>query len=188
MPLTEPDNYHPPLPLRNPHLQMIVASVLRHPHDVLYEREQLELPDGDFIALDWLRQTHARRLAVLLHGLESSSRAPYMCGIVSALHRRGWDCVVINARGCSGEPNRLLRAYHSGETSDPNHAIEHIRANHNYFAIAMIGFSLGGNVALRYAGEHGKALINQVAAVAAVSVPCELVGCAQKLDLLANRI
>ena len=188
MPFTDPVAYTPAPPLRSAHLQMVIASLLRNPRGVLYQRQQLELPDGDFLSLDWLRGRRNDKLAILLHGLESSSYAPYMRGMVRALARRGWDCLVINARGCSGEPNRLLRAYHSGETCDPHHVIQHVRDAHDYNALALVGFSLGGNVALRYAAEHGRSLLNRVAAVVAVSAPCDLLSCARKLDMPANRI
>lgn len=162
--------------------------MLRNPKGVLYSRENIELPDGDFVSIDWFKTVSARRLAVLLHGLESSSKAPYIRGMVKALSRRDWDCVVINARGCGGEANRLLRAYHSGETNDPHYVINHIGKHHRYEAITLIGFSLGGNVALRYAVEYGASGNNPVAAVAAVSVPCDLASCAKQLDLPQNRI
>ncbi len=188
MPFVEHSTYRPPPLLRNPHAQMVVASVLRAPRGVLYRRERFELPDGDFVMLDWATTPDSNRLAVLLHGLESSSMAPYMRGMVAALNRRHWDCLVINARGCGGGPNRLLRAYHSGETADPHAVIQAVRGRQRYEASALVGFSLGGNVALRYAAEHGRSLQGHVAGVAAVSVPCDLSGCAQKLDRPGNRL
>jgi predicted alpha/beta-fold hydrolase len=140
-------------------------------------RERWELADGDFLDLDWLRRGQSR-LAILSHGLEGSSAQGYIRGLASALELAGWDVLAWNFRGCSGEPNRLPRFYHSGETGDLRAMIT--RAAVDYERVALIGFSLGGNVTLKYLGEAPPHPAVNAAAV--VSVPIDLAACARRLD------
>lgn len=138
----------------------------------------MELTDGDFLDLDWWRQSGGRQLAILSHGLEGSSRAVYIVGMAHALSAAGWNVVGWNYRGCSGEPNRLPRSYHSGESADLGLVVDH--ASQNYDAVALVGFSLGGNITLKYLGEarpHAK-----VKAGIAISTPASLAESARALD------
>ena len=116
MPIVEPD-YRPPWGLKNAHVQTVLARFLRRIPLPPYTRRRLELPDGDFLDLDEINGNHGR-IAILLHGLEASSQAPYIRGMAAMLLAQGWDIVAMNFRGCSGEPNRHLRCYHSGVTDD----------------------------------------------------------------------
>ena len=140
MPLLE-SRFRPPLFLRNGHLQTILGALLprRFRNEVLAER--LELPDGDFLDLDWVKAGH-RRLAVISHGLEGSSKNRDIRGLSAALNKAGWDTLAWNFRGCSGELNRCLRFYHSGETGDLSAVLSH--AAGGYSSLALVGFSLGG--------------------------------------------
>ena len=115
MPIIRSSTYRPSPLMANGHLQTILPSLLRRVNGVRYRRERIATPDDDFIDLDWSRRG-SRHLALLCHGLEGSSRAPYMRGMARALNRAGWDAVAYNYRGCSGTINRQLRAYHSGAT------------------------------------------------------------------------
>ena len=142
--------FDPPWRLRNGHLQTILPAILRWRASAAYERERLELPDGDFLDLDWLTSGNGR-LAILSHGLEGSSRDVTMRGMAAALHRAGWDVLAWNYRGCSGEMNRLPRLYHSGETTDLATVVEH--AAKRFPILSLVGFSLGGNLVLKYLGE-----------------------------------
>ena len=142
--------FDPPWPLRNGHLQTILPAILRWRTNVAYQRERLELDDGDFLDLDWL-PSGGRRLGILSHGLEGSSRDAVMRGMAAALHRAGWDVLAWNYRGCSEEMNRLPRLYHSGETTDLATIIEH--AAQRFPILTLVGFSLGGNLVLKYLGE-----------------------------------
>jgi uncharacterized protein len=151
---------------------------------VAYQRERLELPDGDFLDLDWLTAA-SPRVAVLSHGLEGSSREATVSGMASALHQNGWNVLAWNYRGCSGELNRLPRLYHSGETADLAFIIEH--AARRFSRLALIGFSLGGNLVLKYLGEAPPH--QAVACAAALSAPIDLASSVRALDQrLANRI
>ena len=110
--------YRPPLWLRSGHLQTILPTLFRQVDGVAYRRERLDLDDGDFLDLDWVGTAWGSRVAVVAHGLEGSSDRAYVRGMARELARRGWTVCAWNLRGCSGEPNRLLRSYHSGATED----------------------------------------------------------------------
>ena len=113
---------------------------------MVYTRERLELADGDFLDLDWAKARH-RRVAIISHGLEGSSTQNDVKTLAAALNAAGWDALAWNFRGCSGEENRLLQFYHSGETLDLSIVVGHAAAE--YPEIAVVGFSLGGNMILK---------------------------------------
>ena len=183
MPLV-PSRFQPPWFLRNGHVQTILPVLLQRRARAAFTRERLELPDGDFLDLDWLRQG-SQRLVILAHGLEGSSTQTYIRGMAATLAGAGWDSLAYNFRGCSGEPNRLPRAYHSGETEDLRAVIAHAVAA--YSTIALVGFSLGGNVILKYLGEAPSHPAIRTAA--AICAPIDLAACARKLDQRrSNRI
>ncbi len=176
MPLP-PSPFHPPRWLRNPHLQTILPVLLPRRFRFVYERERLELADGDFVDLDWLRRGRSR-LAIVCHGLEGCTANGYVRGIAAALDAAGWDVLAWNFRGCSGEPNRLPRSYHSGDTGDLAAVIA--RAARHCSTLALIGYSLGGNVILKYLGEAPPH--PAVRSAAAISVPVDLASSARALD------
>ena len=172
-----PSRFHPPAFLASGHLQTILPVLLPRRISLAATRERLELSDGDFLDLDWTRAGHDR-LAIISHGLEGNSTQKYVRGLAATLHAAKWDVLAWNFRGCSGEPNRLLRAYHSGDTADLAAVIAH--AVPDYPHIALIGFSLGGNVTLKYLGEAPPH--PTIAAAAAISVPLHLASSAHALD------
>ena len=169
--------FNPPFWLRNAHLQTLLPVISRKKKRLPYHRERLELADGDFLDLDWL-QAPAPGLAILSHGLEGSSQDITICGMARALQRSGWNVLAWNYRGCSGELNRLPRLYHSGETTDLALVVEH--AARRFSQIVLIGFSLGGNLVLKYLGEAGPH--SAVACAAAISAPIDLAASARALD------
>ncbi len=176
MPVVAP-TFWPPWWLRNAHLQTILPVWWRRNLRFPGEPERLELPDGDFLDLDWVRCGH-RRLVILSHGLEGSFDAGYIRGMASALVAAGWDALAWTFRGCGPEPNRLLRFYHSGETGDLATVIHH--AARRYDRIALVGFSLGGNLTLKYLGE--KPPHPSIIGAAAISAPVDLAASAGVLD------
>jgi predicted alpha/beta-fold hydrolase len=183
MPLLQSE-FRPPLFLRNGHVQTILGAFLRRTHKVEFEPERLELTDGDFLDLHWLRR-HRDRLAILSHGLEGSAQQGYVRGMAAALTSAGWDVLAWNFRGCGGEPNRLVRLYHSGATEDLRAVIDHT-ASH-YAGVALVGFSLGGNLTLKYLGEAPPHPL--VACAVAISAPVDLAASARQLDTSwSNRI
>jgi predicted alpha/beta-fold hydrolase len=183
MPLVS-SRFQPPYFLRNGHVQTILPVLLPRRVRADFVRERMELPDGDFLDLDWLRRG-SQRLVILAHGLEGNSTQTYIRGMAATLAAAGWDSLAYNFRGCSGEPNRLPRAYHSGETEDLRAVIA--RALMAYSTLGLVGFSLGGNVILKYLGEAPSHPAIRTAA--AICAPIDLAACARKLDQRrSNRI
>jgi predicted alpha/beta-fold hydrolase len=174
LPVIAASTYRPPALVTNGHLQTIIPSLFRRVPHVRYRRERIGTPDGDFLDLDWSRNQGPHGLVILCHGLEGNTRAAYMRGMVRVFNRAGWDVLGINFRGCSGVPNRRLRAYHSGATEDLATVLAHVRQRSPYSRIGLIGFSLGGNLVLKYLGERGPHLRADIRWAAAVSVPCDL--------------
>ena len=164
--------------LSSPHLQTVWPSLFRPRFEVSFERERLELEDGDFIDLDWTTRPGGPRLLVL-HGLEGCSQSHYVKGLSAAMHGMGWRVITMHYRGCSGEPNRLSRAYHSGETGDLWRVVRELRRREAHTPLCVAGYSLGGNVVLKWLGERGAEA--EVDAAVAVSVPF-------LLDLAAARL
>lgn len=161
--------------LRNSHLQTLWPVLLRkrklHPAIHLM-RERLELPDGDFLDLDWVNKDAQGPIIILLHGFEGSIQSHYAKGMLNAMHQQGWRCVFMHFRGCSGEDNRLQRGYHSGDTSDLAYLVNSLQFQEPHTPLAAIGYSLGGNILLKWLGETGS--MNPLKAAIAISVPFEL--------------
>lgn len=163
---------------RNPHLQTIIPNRLRPAPAVCLRRERVELADGDFVDIDWTARADGP-IVLLLHGLQGSSRSRYALGLARAIHGAGWRAAVVHFRGCSGEPNRLPRSYHSGETGDIAHVAEILKQREPRTPLAAVGISLGGNVLLKWLGESGTA--SPLAAAVAISVPFLLDRAADRL-------
>jgi predicted alpha/beta-fold hydrolase len=152
---------------------------------VTYRRERLDTPDGDFLDFDWTDGDPAgpnSPLLIVLHGLEGSSRAKYVLGLLSTAAGRGWAGVAVNFRSCSGELNRLPRFYHSGETEDLDWVVSTLITRSPHRPLAIVGYSLGGNVLLKWLGERGEKVPDQVRAAVAVSVPYDLGVAAYRVD------
>jgi len=181
-------SYEPSRLLQGGHRQTIWPSLFRTVEDVTYQRERFELADGDFLDLDWMRGgTPEAPVAIIAHGLEGSSERAYVKGLVRALHRRGWDVLAWNLRGCSGEPNRLLRTYHSGVSDDLDAIVQHVLGR-GVRQLAVLGFSLGGNVTLKWLGEQGERIDSRIVAGVGISVPVDLAGSARVMEGLSRRL
>lgn len=169
--------------LPGPHAMTVYASMARPWPRPAFRRERWETPDDDFLDVDRLDgpSPDAPVLAIS-HGLEGSSRAPYVRGLAAAAVRRGLAVAAWNFRGCSGEPNRLLRQYHSGETGDLAFVVGRLAAERPGRPVLAAGFSLGGNQLVKWFGEWGAALPPEVRGGAAVSVPFDLAASAGALD------
>lgn len=177
----------PPRYLFNGHLQTIVPSVFRKIEGVAYERERFMLSDGDFVDIDWL-DTHSKKLVVLTHGLEGDSGRHYIKGTAKLFAQHGWDVLAWNCRSCSGEMNKAFRLYNHGEIGDISELIDHALRTKHYEKIALVGYSMGGNISLKYVGVKGKDLPDVVQGVAAFSAPTNLKTSAELLDLPRNRL
>lgn len=167
-------NYAPPILFRNGHFSTIYSGIIRSVNGVVQNRERIALSDGDFLDLDWsYAQSKSKKLVVLLHGLEGDAQRPYITGSAKILNQNGYDCCAVNFRGCSGEPNIKYRSYHSGATEDLMNILDHILSTRDYKSIFLKGFSLGGNLLLKYLGE-GNQIPTELKGAVAVSVPCNL--------------
>ena len=163
--------------LRNPHLQTLAANLVR-PVFPDVEYETIELPDGDRLTLAHNPVSGSARV-LILHGLEGSLDSAYARRILNFLSRQGVPATFMFFRGCDGHPNRLARSYHSGETGDLQSVIDHL-LDSGTKRLALIGYSLGGNVTLKYLGES-VSHPNVICAIA-VSVPLLLGVCARRMD------
>ena len=173
--------YKRPLWLANKHLETIIPALFRRVPDPGMKRERLELKDGDFLDLDWKRGL-GNDLVIICHGMEGSSDRPYIHGMVNALNDLNMHVLAWNYRTCSGEMNRLPRFYHSGATDDLQAVIDHSLAINPSFQISLIGFSLGGNLILKYLGEQGSRLDHRIKGGMAISVPLDLDSCCSVID------
>jgi uncharacterized protein len=154
-----------------------------------YRRERWETPDGDFIDLDWVDGVNKEApLVVLFHGLEGCSRSHYALALMSMARRRGWHGVVPNFRGCSGEPNRLARSYHSGDSQEIDWILRRLHERDSRFGIFAVGVSIGGNMLLKWLGEQGGRSSEVVRRAAGVSVPVDLAAAARELDRGIKRL
>lgn len=171
-------HFHPPFLLRNGHVQTIMPVLFPRRLRVDFEQERLELEDGDFLDLHWSRAGGSGKpLAIVSYGLEGGAENGYVLGITTALNAAEWDVLVWDFRG-AGAPNRLLRFYHSGETGDLGAVVRH--AAKNYAQIALVGFSLGGNMTLKYMGEAAPHFA--VVGAVGISAPVDLANCARAID------
>jgi len=171
--------------LPGPHFQTLWPTLAPRKIQIPLYNERLELPDGDFLDLSWVRQNNqdkssSKPIVVVLHGLNGSIHSPYAKGIMQAIHQQGFRCVLMHFRGCSGVPNRLPRSYHSGETNDLNTVISELIKREKNTPIYAVGYSLGGNVLLKWLGETGNK--NPLKAAVAISVPFELAKTADRLN------
>ena len=173
MPLV-PSDYKPPFLFRNGHFSTIFAGVIRRVNGLVQQRERLELDDGDFMDLDWSESVlPTKKLVIILHGLEGDAQRHYIIGSAQKLNLNGFDACAVNFRGCSGEDNRHYKSYHSGATDDLARVVDHVNAIGKYEELYLLGFSLGGNMSLKFVGES-PAGTETLKAVVAVSVPCDL--------------
>lgn len=179
-----PGTYTAPWWLPGGHLQTIVAALARRPR-VGWRRERWATPDGDFVDVDWTGGLDAPRLLVLFHGLEGGSASHYARALAAHATRHGWRVAVPHFRGCSGELNRLPRAYHSGDSAEVAWMVE--RFANTGRPLYAAGVSLGGNVLLKWLGESGTRAPSLVRRAAAVSAPLDLAAAANALDRGFNR-
>jgi len=209
----ETTSYRAPAWLPGGHLQTIYTSLFIHAPPIAYRRERLELPDGDFLDFDWVdgqpgalkdsfqyplegysdplraeaRVESYAPVVVLFHGLEGSADSPYARNLMAAVQIRGWHGVVAHFRGCSGEDNRLPRAYFAGDSEDIERILQQVKSQHVQASIYAVGVSLGGNALLKWLGETGDAARMLVESAAGISAPLDLTAAGHTLDRGFNR-
>ena len=181
----------PPFWLPSGHLQTIYPALFRKINGVFYQRERIITPDNDFLDLDWSiserKSEKNKKLVILSHGLEGNSTRQYILGMVSLLNKNGYDCLAWNYRSCSGEMNATSRFYHSGATEDLELVISHAVKN-GYTEIDLMGFSLGGNLTLKYLGEAAESIHSNIKKAIVFSVPMDLKACSLSIIKAENRI
>ncbi|MEN8761090.1 MAG: hydrolase [Thiogranum sp.] len=171
--------------LPGPHLQTLYPHIFRRRNLPALTRERIELDDGDFLDIDWSGH-NSGPLVLMLHGLEGSIHSHYATGLMNSLNHSGFQVVLLNFRGCSGEPNRLPRSYHSGDTDDVDTILERLVRQQPQRPVYIVGTSLGGNVLLKWLGEHPDQTL--VKKAVAISVPFELNIAAHRLERGFSRL
>ncbi len=177
--------FYPATGLNSGHLQTLWPTLFRRVPALNRTRERALTDDGDFFDVDWFGPDGAS-IVILLHGLAGCSRSGYIVGLQLALQKRGFRSVALNFRGCGGEPNKKASSYHSGFTRDLNQLYSIIRKQFPDVPVAVIGFSLGGNILLKWLAERRGNLA--LFAAVAVSVPYQLSMCADRMDQGFSRI
>lgn len=160
--------------MRNRHLQTVWSALFRRNPKVATSWEVVETPDGDFLDLEWLPRREGAPGVIVVHGLEGSSSATYVRGVLARVAERGWNGVAINHRSCGPSPHRGQRTYHSGFTDDLRFLVDRTTGR-----LGLVGFSLGGNMVVKYLGEGPSP---RVVAAVAISTPFDLARCAEALD------
>lgn len=173
MPVIE-SSYKAPWYFRHGDVATIIPNIFGKEFDPGYERERIITPDEDFLDLDWVKNDKNNRLIIISHGLEGSSKRPYIVRMADFFHARGWDVLAWNCRSCSGEMNKRPRFYHHGATDDVEVMVNHAIGKGKYQDIIMIGFSMGGNLTLRYAGEQAEGLPREIKKTIVFSTPVDL--------------
>lgn len=179
-------DFLPTIPFRNGHFNTMYRPLFMK-DTCKFVRKRITTWDDDFIDLDF-SLVESETLAVLIHGLEGSSESKYMTSTTNYLNNKGLDVVCFNLRSCSGEDNLLLSIYHSGKTDDVDFVINHLLSNYPHKNIVIIGFSLGGNLTLKYLGEKSPNLSPIIKGGVAVSVPIDIASSEKEMDKLKNKL
>jgi len=183
MPILDAQDYNPPHLFKNGNINTIYPFLFRKKIDPPFRRVRFETSDNDFIDLDLLQNDNPR-LVVICHGLEGNTESQYMRHTSHHLYANNWDVLCINFRSCSGEMNRKLQMYHSGFTDDVHEVL--VKYSAYYPTLALVGFSLGGNVILKYLSDGLKPIPSNLKVAVALSVPVDLSKSAQKISSLSN--
>lgn len=181
--LIVPADFRPARGLGNRHLQTLLPRMLPAPR-LACETEIVNLPDGDFVELAWGRPAPERDdapLFILFHGLEGSIESPYAKGLMHTATRLGWRSVLMHFRGCGQAPNRLPRAYHSGDTADAYWVIGQLARRYPKALKVAAGVSLGGNMLAKLVAEQGGDGLDLAGAIV-ISAPLDLAASADALN------
>ena len=185
MPIIQDSSLKTPFWLVNEHWQTILPAVIRNPKRLSYTRERIATRDQDFLDLDFIYNNH-NRIAILSHGLEGHSDKNYVRAMARYFNRHDWDTLSWNCRSCSGEMNRTPKLYHHGATEDLEVVVRYVLEK-GYAQIVLVGFSLGGSLVVKYLGENGANVPDEIVCGIAFSIPCQLGSCAATMSNPANR-
>ncbi|WP_323844380.1 hydrolase [Microbulbifer magnicolonia] len=183
------EKFSPATGLGNCHLQTVFARFHRPEPWIQTDCRWYATPDGDRLAVHTprpLRDDPAAPLVLVLHGLEGSVASPYVQGLMESLLKGGYQVAVMHFRGCGGIPNKLPRAYHSGDSEDPRWLLGEFGKQFPHTSLMAVGYSLGGNVLLKMLGEDGQG--SPLTAAAAVSAPLDLHACSRRINTGMSRI
>jgi len=186
MPFVQNKSFKPNFVLRNKHVNTLYRFLFSRTK-VNFNRKRIETNDNDFIDLDFSK-VNSDNIVIIIHGLEGSSSSNYMQTITETLNKANIDVVAFNMRGCSGEPNKLLSSYHSGKTEDLLSVIQFLEKNYNYHQIHIVGYSLGGNLTIKFMGEFANKMPKSVFSAVGISVPCDLKGSVEAISKAENKI
>ncbi|WP_299017130.1 alpha/beta fold hydrolase [uncultured Polaribacter sp.] len=178
--------FSPTLPFKNGHFNTMYRPLFRK-DTCKYQRKRITTWDKDFIDLDFSFQ-NSKTLVVLIHGLEGSSQSTYITATSNYLNAKKIDTVCFNLRSCSGQDNLLLATYHTGKTDDVHFVVNHLLQNYAYENVILVGFSLGGNLTLKYLGEYQQQLNERIKGGIAISVPVDIASAELELDKLKNKL
>ena len=184
--MDSPPAFRPAWWLPGPHAQTLWPVLFRKRSRLALRRERLELPDGDFLDLDWAGDDERGPIVLILHGLEGSSDSHYARGLLATVVRHGWRGVVMHFRGCGGQPNRLARRYYAADTADMAYVADCLRRREPTVPLAAVGYSLGGNALLKWLGTARVDL--PLRAAVAVSIPFRLDDTARRLQQGFSRL
>ena len=173
------NSYSPVRYLQGPHLETMIPGLFRKIKKIVPLSEQVSTPDGDFLELDWYLK-NSSTLAIISHGLEGSSDRAYMKGMAKIFNDNNLDALCWNYRGCGHKMNLKPQLYHSGATADLDTVVK-VAIDKGYTEIVLIGFSLGGNITLKYVGEQENNLSPLIKAAIAFSVPLDLAAGSREL-------
>lgn len=174
--------------VKNGHLQTILPNLFRKIKFIEPRVEIIDTPDDDFLELEWYENKNTDKLLVLTHGLEGNAKRTYMLGMAKYFFNKGYSVLCWNFRSCGTTMNRQLRFYHTGDTTDITTVLNHCFTNYNYSKIALVGFSMGGNVSLKYLGELGEVVNNKIKTVCAISAPVHLESSSRRMMKFENKI
>jgi uncharacterized protein len=185
--------YQSPWWLQGAHAQTIYPPLFARRPVLAYQRERWDTtpngkPDGDFIDVDRILGSPTSPMLVVFHGLEGSSQSIYALNLMAAAQSRGWRGMVPHFRGCSGEINRLPRAYHSGDSAEIDWILRRVKAEAPDQPVYVVAISLGGNASLKWLGEQGSAASSVVDALAAISAPLDLMASGEALGRGFNKL
>lgn len=179
--------YKAPLWIGGKHAQTIIPNLFRKVTGINYLRERITTDDNDFLDIDWSR-IGSNKLVILSHGLEGSTKMSYILGMAKHFNACGWDAMGWNFRSCSGEMNHSMRLYHAGCFDDLSCVVTHAAKTKAYKEIALVGFSLSGNIILKYLSDYKEDHPKQLTRACVFSVPVDLYACARSLSHGINRI
>jgi predicted alpha/beta-fold hydrolase len=186
MPFIQDTTFKPPFLLRNRH----VNTLYRHYFNTIkvkFDRHRMQTRDDDFLDLD-VSSVNSDKVVILIHGLEGSSDSNYIHSLTHVLNKNNMDAIAINLRGCSGEPNKTFVTYHSGKTDDLMDVVNHVTLHYDYKEIHIVGFSLGGNITLKFMGEFVHDMPEIIKTAVAVSAPCDLKGSCESMSKRENKM